>query len=300
MFPRHKAALLVALLASLAAPTSQAGFFDSLFGSGNENGRIEQWAAKPDRALKWGEWDQITLERHAGLANAQPVQISTEQVAASLASIQVQVFRQIKPLFSELEVRRFSLAISLALAKAGADQDLVFISTGEHESGLMSPTLANSGRIFFADGRLNVLLGMAHKDFLVDLRRGSQQPPRFETGSREAAAPDVKILSAGKYDAKLVRSDWIAIAPPKIEVKAAPLKIVPVAGKPIGGKPVTVIAPLSAAPRIQPAPIAAPADEEAFYGKQEARLRVLQRMHQQGLIDDAELKAKRAAILGDL
>ncbi|WP_417070863.1 SHOCT domain-containing protein [Niveibacterium terrae] len=303
MFPRHKAALLVALLASLAAPTSQANFFSSLFSGGDDSARITQWAANPAQPLKWGEWDQVRLERHAGTPNDHPAQVSTEQVAAALASIQIQAFRQIRPLFAEAEVRRFSLAISLALAKAGPDQDVVFISTGEHETGLISPTLANSGRIFFADGRINVLLGMAHYDFLVDLRRGSQRPPAFLSGDRSSASADVKVIGLTKGDAKLVRSDWIAITPPKIEPKPAPkVYTFPLAGKPAEAPKIYTFPLASPAPQAVPAtaPTAAPADNEAFYGKQEARLRTLQKMHQQGLINDEELKAKRTAILGDI
>ena len=299
----HKSAALLALLASLAAPACHAGFFNSLFSGGDDSARIAQWAANPAQPLKWGEWDQVRLEKHAGTPNAQPAQVSTEQVAAALAAIQIQAFRQIRPLFTEAEVRRFALAISLALAKAGPDQDVVFISTGEHESGLMSPTLANSGRIFFADGRINVLLGMAHYDFLVDLRRGSQRPPVFVSGDRSAATEDVKVIGLTKGDAKLVRSDWIAITPAKIEPKPLPkIYTFPIAGKPAEAPKIYTFPLASPAPQAAPAaaPSAAPADGEAFYGKQEARLRTLQKMHQQGLINDEELKAKRTAILGDI
>lgn len=293
MFPcplvgRKAAVVILTLLATLSAPTCQANLFGSLFSGRDANERVQEWAAKPDKPIKWGEWDQLSLEKHTGAPNAHPVQLSVEQVAEALASIQIQAFRQIRPLFSESEVRRFSLAIALALGKASPEQDVVFISTGEHEEGLTAPTQANSGRVFYADGHINVLIGLAHQDFLADLRQGSQQAPKFATGSRSQAASEVKVMGIRKGDAKIIRNDWIAITPPKIQPKKK-LYVAPTNAKSTQYKAVAT----EAAP-------AAQVDDESYYKKQESRLRSLQKMYEQGLINEAELKAKRTAVLGDI
>lgn len=292
MFPspligRKAAVVILTLLATLCAPACQANLFGSLFSGRDENERVQEWAAKPDKPIKWGEWDQLSLEKHTGAPNSHPVQLSVEQIAEALASIQIQAFRQIRPLFSEGEVRRFSLALALALAKATPEQDVVFVSTGEHEEGLTAPTQANSGRVFYAEGRINILIGLAHHDFLADLRQGSQQAPKFATGSRNQAARDVKVMGLRKGDAKVIRNDWIAITPPKIQPKKK-LYIAPANAKSTQYK--AVATPTEAAP----------VDDETYYKKQESRLRSLQKMYEQGLINEVELKAKRAAVLGDI
>ncbi|WP_417069729.1 SHOCT domain-containing protein [Niveibacterium terrae] len=286
----------LALTAALAAPAAHAGFFDDLFG-GKESTQLERWAASPDDTMKWGEWDFLRIDTRGAQAqpSAHPVQLSADQVATALSGIKIQGFKQTNILFSEDEIRRFAPAIAIGLAKANAYQDLIFVSTGQHSwSGLMAPLLANSGRIFFADGRLNLILGSAHIDFLADLRQGSRQPPRFDFGSRGTRTPKINILGVEKGEAKIIREDWIAIS---IANVAAPATVPVTTANPIDRNRISPVQ--QPQPVAQPAPQAAPV-EDPFYGKQEARLRALKRMRDQGLITDEEFQQKRADVLKNL
>ena len=283
----------LALTAALAAPAAQAGFFDDLFGN-KDSTRLEKWAGSPDDTMKWGEWDFLRIDTRGAQAqpSAQPVQLTADQVATALAGIKIQGFKQTNTLFSEDEVRRFAPAIAIGLAKANAYQDLIFVSTGQHSwSGLMAPLLSNSGRIFFADGRLNLILGSAHVDFLADLRQGSRQAPKFDFGSRGTRAQKVNILGVEKGEAKIIREDWIAIS---IDSVAAPAIVPAASANPIDRNRISPVQ------QAQPAAQAAPAAEDPFYGKQEARLRALKRMRDQGLITDEEFQQKRADVLKNL
>lgn len=299
-WPSRISAALI-LSAALATPAAHAGFFDDLFG-GKESTRLEKWAASADDTMKWGEWDFLRIETRGSQAqpSAQPVQLTEEQVATALASIRIQGFKETTLLFSEDEIRRFAPAIAIGLAKANAYQDLAFVSTGQHAwSGLMAPLLANSGRIFFSEGRLNLILGSAHVDFLSDLRQGSRQAPRFDLGSRGTRSPKVTIVGVDKGDAKIIREDWVAIAIGDAVAPAAPA--VPAANA-VNRDRIMPVSPASR-PVAQPAPQATPAAEPAadpFYSKQEVRLRSLKRMRDQGLITDEEFQQKRAEILKNL
>lgn len=276
-WPSRVAAAL-ALTAALSASPSYAGFFDDLFGS-KDDVRLEKWAASPDDTFKWGEWDVLRIEPReaSGAPNAQPVQLTADQIEAAISGIRIQGFKEAGTLFSEDEVRRFAPAIAVGLAKANAGQDLVFVSTGQHAwSGLMAPVLSNSGRFFFADGRLNLILGSAHQDFLSDLRQGSRQPPKFDLGSRTKSSK-VTLLGVAKGNAKLLRQNWIAIAVTESAAPAQNAVSAPAASK-----------------------ASATSSADTFYSKQEARLRALQRMRDQGLITDAEFQQKRAEILKSL
>ncbi len=280
MKSRFLATLALAMTATIATPTVQAGWFDqSLFGPSDEK-RLNEWAKNPDKKMTWGEWDFIRLATRGdgSKPNSHPVQLNVKQVAAALASVQGVPFKDVKQLFSDSEVERLSQAIVAGLKNATPDQELVFVSTGQHLwTGLVAPVVGNCGRIFFADGKLNILLGMHHADFVADKQSGSRQDPKFDFGSRTTPAKNVNLTGVTEGQATLIRNDWIALTL----------------------QPDT--APAAAGATAVAAPAAAPAaSTDAFYTKQESRLKALQRLRDQGLITDAEFQAKRAQIIKDL
>lgn len=279
MKSRFLATLALAVAATLATPTVQAGLLDqSLFGPSDEK-RLDEWAKNPDKKMTWGEWDFVRLAvRGTGSKpNAHPVQLNVKQVANALASVQGMPFKEVKPVFSESEVTRLSLAIVAGLKSATPDQELIFVTTGQHAwTGLVAPVLGNAGRVFFADGKLNIILGMHHSDFVADKQSGSRQDPKFDFGSRSVEAKDVRLTGVTEGQATLVRNDWIALT---LQPDSSP-------------------AASGAAPANAPA--AAVPSADAFYTKQESRLKALQRLRDQGLITDAEFQAKRAQIIKDL
>ncbi|QSI78788.1 SHOCT domain-containing protein [Niveibacterium microcysteis] len=280
MKSRFLATLALAMTATLVTPTVQAGWFDqSLFGPSDEK-RLNEWAKSPEKKMTWGEWDFIRLATRGdgSKPNAHPVQLNVKQVAAALASIQGMPFKDVKSLFSDSEVERLSQAVVAGLKNATPDQELVFVSTGQHAwTGLVAPVVGNCGRIFFADGKLNVLLGMHHADFVADKQNGSRLDPKFDFGSRTLPAKNVNLTGVTEGQATLVRNDWIALTLQPDNTPAA----------------------ASATPSTAPAATAAPIGD-SFYTKQESRLKALQRLRDQGLITEAEFQAKRAQIIKDL
>lgn len=280
--------IALCLATLLAAPASQAGWLDGIgnlwpFGGGSssEEKRVQEWQSNPAQELRWGDWERLrVVPSGTTTPNQHPVQLTPEQVAIALMSIQARPFKDDYPLFSEEELKRFSGPIAIALSKADPGQDVEFLSMGQHGIiGLLAPNVANAGRIFFADGRLNVIIGTMHKDFMPDYLRGSKRKPEFNFGSRETSATGFKIVGVDRGDGKLIREDWIAVA-----IGAG--RSAPTVGNAFvpGGA--------AAAPAIDPA--------DALARKNEARLKALQRLKDQGLLTDEEYKQKRSEVIKEL
>ncbi|GAA5183849.1 hypothetical protein GCM10025771_36450 [Niveibacterium umoris] len=285
---RSLAVAALTIATGLATVPSHAGLFDeTLFGPSDEK-RLEQWTKSPEKKLTWGDVDFVRLvARNGGSPNAQPVSLDVKQVAAALATIQARPFRDVKELFSEDEIKKLSPAIVAALKIAGPDQDLAFVISGQHAwTGLVAPVLTNTGRIFFADGKLNIIIGLLQADVVGNKLYGSRQDPKFDLGSRTAPAKDVKIIGVTEGQAQLVREDWIALtlAPSAAPAVAGAAVAAPAAGAAATAKPATAAEP----------------GTDAFYAKQESRLKALQRLKDQGLITETEFQAKRAQIVKDL
>ena len=324
MYQKHPTRRLMTLLIAAAAiggtVPAQAGWFDSPLFGGSDSTRLAKWLQHPDGGyMRWGDWDRLKVDGRAGgedgPPNQQPVQIAPEQIAAALLAIQCQPYKEVRQLFSDDEVKRFAPAIAGALQRATPNDDLIFVSTGQHAwSGLVAPVLGNVGRIFVQDGRLNVILGMMHADFVSDYNQGSRQFPNFDYGSRSFQTKGIKLVGVSSGEAKLIRDDWIAVTLPPIQTLAQQREPQPVATPLVvpasGGAPVpaATVAPAAAAgtataAAVVAAPAMVPAGDpntDSFYRKQESRLRALQRLRDQGLITDAEFQQKRAEILKDL
>lgn len=279
---------ILALAGLCSAQVVSAGWFDEpVFGPSDEK-RLQQWTKNPEQKLPWGELDFVRLvERDGGVANAHPVSLDVKQVATALSSVLVKPLREERELFSDDEVKKLAPIIVAALKVAGPNQDLAFVVSGQHAwAGLIPPALTNSGRIFFADGKLNVLLGMLQVDVAGDKRYGSRQDPSFNLGARASATKGIRIVGVTEGEAHVIREDWIALTP---GVAAAPaMTNAPAAGGTPANAATAVPAPTLRAPEVT---------QDGFYSKQEGRLRALQRMKDQGLLTDAEYQAKRAEIL---
>jgi len=300
LFTLRRLSAALALSASLACANAHAGIFDNTIFGPEESARLAEWSKNTSNPMRWGDWDMIRMESSQdGATNGHPVQLTPDQVAAAMRNIQIQTFKEVNNLFSEDEVRRFAPAISVGLARASANQELVFVTTGEHKwSGLIAPSVANAGRVFYADGRLNILLGQAHADYLGDANHGTRKPPKFEYGSRKKVAKDVQILGVTQGEAKLVRADWIAVA---VVTPAAATASLQATGQAGVTPAAAVVAPAAVVPAAAPATApAVDATADQFYRKQESRLRSLKRMRDEGLITDAEFQQKRAEIFKDL
>lgn len=274
-------AFAIASLLACALPVRAAtleGLAD-LFNDGDS--RLNGWIANPSEKMRFGDWDYVALETrgHDGApANQHPVVLSPETLAAALREIRVASGKDVVPLFEEEEVSRLSRAISGGLAKASPAQDFVFVTTARHQVlGTFGQKLTSTGRVFFLDGELQLIVGIQLSDSLLGLRPGTRPTRALEPGERSRAAPGVKIVAPGK-GARVLRNDWLAIAVP-LGVAAQPQTASP--------------ASLPAVPALDPA-------VQRRFSEQETRLLLLKRLYDQGVISESEYQAKRAEALKQL
>lgn len=264
-FPARLIRLACLALATSFAWPAQADMFTSLGNVfGREQDRIKTWARNPDDVFHWGDWDSIQAlprERDSE-ANQHPARLSVAEVTAALASVRVDRRGSRVELFSPDERERLAWAITLGLAAITPDQDLVFLITGRHtDVGPFSQKLSTTGRVFVSGGRLQLIIGSALTDALLNVPPGGRPRQAILSASRATPSAQARLVD----DGRLVRADWIAFAPPSEPSPVA--------------RPQLVEAP--AAPIAPAVPV--PAD----------RLATLERLHDQGLISDAEYKAKR-------
>jgi hypothetical protein len=274
MFPSFPAARAICLgcfaFALGFAPLVQADLFSSL-GTliGSDQSRMNAWARNPDAAFHWGDWDFIqAVGREDGAEpNQHPVRLGSEEIAASLASVRASWKGEPVPLFSSDEIERLAPALALGLAAIGPDQDLIFLITGQHKQlGAFGLKLSTTGRIFVTGGRLQLIVGTALSDGLLGIPPGGRPRQKILTASRATPSAQARLSA----DARLVRQDWIAFGD---RTSVPSVRETPAA------RPLVVEVP--AVPTAPAAPV--PTD----------RLSTLERLHDQGLISDAEYAAKR-------
>ncbi len=189
------------------------------------------------------------------------------------------------PLFTDYELSILSEQIGSGLARASADQELAFALIGNHRAlmGLARQRLVTTGRVFLAQGRLHLILGMVHED-VRDNEDRRLRP--FVPGTRATPAAlsgRVTVLSAvGEKQ----RPDWLVIDP------AAELP-----------KP-SVVHPGSGDGNVPAADAVPPRKQNDQTGRDtkriEERLLLLQGLKEKGLITEQEYRSKRQEILGDI
>ena len=236
---------------------------------------VAQWLAEPEKPLRWGDWDRVMLkssDRGAAPANQHPVRLDERDIAERLTRIRTLHEQKLLPVFSEDEIARLAPVIAGALARARSDQDLLFLTSGKRS--FFGNAFANAGRIFFADGELNLIFGTVVSDVLELLSPGDRRSPPVEYGSRTLPPRGVMLATPRAGEAILVKDNWIRLpitfaqlSPPVDQAEAAR-------------------APIDAGAR----PAAKPPRTAA------QRLEELERLHSKGLIDDAEFAQKRREI----
>jgi hypothetical protein len=223
--------------------------------------------------------------------NQQPVTISGSRLRAELAMLQIKLPDNPKavPLFGAGELENLSEQIPAGLQKAGPDQDLVFAVLGEKEylKGMFHKDVVTTGRVFYQNNRLNLILGLA-RELIVEKDRRMQP---FTPGSRlqAAALPGPVATSSAAVAFQASRPDWITMALPEGEAEPAVPQAVPQAVPPAVIRSEKEVAPAAAPPATaQPA------------RSIEERLRILGDLKAKGLITEEEFRAKRESILREL
>jgi len=261
--------------------------------------KIEGWMDEPTSSIKWGEWDRMKLERRTGkdrgAPNQQPVKVSEAAIVQALSSIQVDIGKGPEPLFVDAELKTIAPAISAMLTVARPNEDIYFVSTGEHKRGSFKNQLTNVGRLFYVDGKLNVMLGMALKDVNAQHQAtGQLDGPTFDFGRRDVATKGFTLAGVSKGDAQIMRNDWIAVAAEGTAIAAG---TTPARGR--TGEAQANAAAAAGGGVATGAAVGGAASADPV-SKQENRFKALQRLKDQGLITDAEFQKKREELLKEL
>jgi Short C-terminal domain len=252
----------------------------------------------------WSGDDQwVKIEQQddpAAVPNDHPAQLGTEAITNALGALQVRLVdpdtgtESHRPVFTRDELGNLTPQVASGLAKAGPRQDVTFSTIGSHAfapGGLLKDLGVNAGRVFYEDGRLNVIFGELQSNYRkknVYGQRSEDFTPRRQ-GSRSkatqqklilAARPGLEFHSTNDGD---TRNDWVVIdtAVARSEVLAAPAPV----------------------PDASTAPAAA-AESASKTGASDAdleqRLRKLKELKDKGLISEEAYRAKMQELLSEL
>ena len=205
--------------------------------------------------------------------NDHPVEIRPELLASQLGAVQFIQPGGAVNLFGKDEIAQLSQYLSQAFSQARPGEDVILVSTGRRERGILSDPLTLTARMFWQDGALQFIVHHARLNWYMDYRiKGIH--PTFEPGSRKVAS-EVRIQSPGGLNQ---RADWLALSQPV---------------------PAPVAAPQAASPAV-PAQVAVavpPARDAALDAQQEERLRALNHLRDEKLISEDEYQIKLADVL---
>ncbi|HTT11229.1 MAG TPA: SHOCT domain-containing protein [Burkholderiaceae bacterium] len=253
--------------------------------------------------------------------NQQPVSITPQTLRELLMRVELPG-KGNEPVFISSELDEIVPPLAQALARALPEQDVSFAVSGRHALGGLAPRSVTTARVFYIDGRLNLIFGLVRADWENEYRGSGYLIP-FEPGKRESMVDrNVRVASAGGAVNK--RPDWIVIdpfaAPPPAIATPEPQPALPTPAVVIPAQPPAPAAP-AAASRPAPAPAApaatapataapaavpptlnppAVADSEALYRQTSERLKALQKLRDTGVITEEEYQQKRREILKGL
>ncbi|WP_324080919.1 SHOCT domain-containing protein [Geomonas sp.] len=243
--------------------------------------------------------DRDDLGKEQGGANRHPVSLSRADLRDALAALAVELPGDPKPvpLFGNPELEVLSEQLRLGLEHAGKDQDLLFAVLGAKPIFKAFGTLAvvTTGRVFYQDNGLNLILGRVRSETHGDDRRLDP----FVPGSRlrEATLPGPVLMGSGKAPHLPGRSDWL-VFPVRTEAERPAPKPEPVTQKPAAPEPQqpAVREPAREVPQRAPQGVTPGTAASNI----EQRLRTLDDLKAKGLITDEEYRAKRKSILNEL
>lgn len=255
-------------------------------------------SAPRDVVVLWSANDQwVKLEPQddaAASPNDHPAQLSSEAISNALAALRIRIVDEAagteaqRAVFTAEELRNVAPQISSGLAKAGPRQDVTFSTIGSHPrsaGGLVKDPGVNAGRVFYDDGKINVIFGELQSGYrkrLVYGQRTEDFTPRQE-GSRTKAAENDWALAARPgvelhSNAGSVRNDWVeidaaAVASGTAAVSQAPAAATPTAATPTAAKSSADI---------------------------EQRLKTLKELREKNLISEEAYRAKMQELLSEL
>jgi hypothetical protein len=226
--PLRRAGALVAL--TLLAATGGC----SLFGSDSKSAEsVEQ---KIDKEI-WHMRDMyVRLEAQDAPKGGQvppnqhPVTVSPDQLYNAFSQITIKTNEKAGyvPLFTEFELGTLSQQVATGLAQATPTQDVTFAVIGWHKGGGgmfgISTEMVTTGRVFYQNGQVNLILGDAHRPIETGdnaasnyATAGDRRLDPFVPGMRSFTQPHKWKLAAapssGVYGAPGgTRSDWLVFS----------------------------------------------------------------------------------------
>lgn len=225
--------------------------------------------------------------------NSHPVALDPAQLRSALAKLKVKGgLSDGDPVFSDAELDEIVPPLVSALAKAKPGEDVTFAVSGKRGAlGAIQGRSVTSARMFYRNGQLNVIFGLVHNPFEQQLQATGWLRP-FTPGKRDAPLDaSIAIDPIGARHAAAGRRDWVVFGEEALAAGRA--------GEPAGragtatpapGAPAGAVAPAGTAP-------AQPLTTDTQYQEVERRLKVLNRLKENGLISEEEYREKRRAIL---
>ncbi len=273
-------------------------------------------------ALWTGDDQWVRLEQQddpAALPNDHPAPLATAAVASALGALRIRlVDRETgketqRAVFTYEELGNLAAPVAAGLAKAGPRQDVTFSTVASHPRAAGSSfkdTLVNAGRIFYQDGKLNVIFGELQTDYRKKNIYGRidedfeprRQGMRTRTNKLRwtlTALPGIAFHATSDRNA---RNDWVTIDPAIAGSQMAAATQATEAAPELRSSPPPTQA-AAPAPVVDRAPGATAATAPAT-GKPpadlERRLRTLKDLKDKGLISEEVYNAKVQELLSEL
>ncbi len=175
-------------------------FLDWMKSSGNDD-------------LLWHFREQyVRLEPQAdnsAAPNQHPVTLDPVLLQSALASLSVLHDEQKIPLLARSELKILGDAVQRGLSKATPNQDVTFALVGTHLGMITNENRVTTGRIFFQQDRLNVIVGDVHNE--IDYKEDRRLYP-FLAGRRDQAKTPARPLTAQTgQQLQMNRQDWVVL-----------------------------------------------------------------------------------------
>ncbi len=241
-----------------------------------------------DKTVIWqtGEGYVALVPQDLGTAvkvtpNNHPADLTESQLIGLLGSIQVREDLKDKPapLFSEGSLTLLAPHIQQALKQANPGQDVSFAVVGLYKTllGLANRAMISSGRIFYKDGKLNLILGIVKQDIRYRTDGSDRDFRLIPIGYRQDAAQgEWSLVPSEDHPFEMPRRDWLVLDP----------------------KYAKIMTQVSPAPEAQIKTTASAPQKKSDRPLTE-RLATLNELKAKGLITEDEYKQKRAEIMAE-
>ncbi len=231
--------------------------------------------------------------------NDHPYTIPAPQLQSVLAGLSatgnLSLGDEAAEVFTGDEAAEIAGPIAAALARATPQQDVIFQSAGARGLfGRFSVPSHTTGRVFVADGQLNLILGQVHQRIDPDV--GEQYRPQYAMATRSHSLESGWRLTEESGRRAADRNDWIRLPLSVVLTTPAAAPSIPAA---TSQSETTADTPADDAPADTPTAIAPSSSDPVQQRAQEFenRLRVLDDLKARGLISDEEYRQRRALIL---